>query len=376
MKKVAIVNRTNLKNYGSVLQVYALCEAIRCMGYFPEVLWEKGNLSKNWDIRPRKILNVISKMLFHPRLLVETLKTILEVRGNKVPEVKADKFDVFVNLHLIRKFYSFRELKQLAESNEYYKFVCGSDQVWCSTALYVDPMMYLRFAPQAKRIAYAPSLGRNYIPQYNARTMKCYIEEFDSISVREEDGQRLVADLINRHVSLVVDPTLLLKKAEWDLIKSPVKHKDYILCYFLDCPKPQFLDWLYGFAEKENLLVITLNNNIPEIPGRVFVSVAGVDEFLGLIDEAELVLTDSYHGMLFSIIYQKRFWSIERNYSQYDQSSRQKNILKLIGLEDRYVVEPTFVDMSQIDYVKVSKQLDKERAKSLSFLLGALNKSN
>ena len=376
MKKVAIVNRTNLKNYGSVLQVYALCEAVRLCGFVPEVVWEKGNLSKNWDVRPRKLLRVILKMLLHPSLLVETIKTILEVRGNKVPNIKADKFDTFVYEHLNCKFYSYSKLKCLAASDEYHKFICGSDQVWCSTALYVDPMMYLCFAPKAKKIAYAPSLGRSYIPQYNVRQMKRYIKEFDSISVREEDGRHLVSVLVNRDVSLVLDPTLLLKKSEWSIIKSSVSHRNYILCYFLDPPKKDFLDWLYRFAEKENLHIITLNNNISEMNDHVLLDVVGVDEFLGIIDEAELVLTDSYHGMLFSIIYQKRFWSIERNYSQHDQSSRQKNILKLIGLENRYVKDPKLIDMSTIDYVKVSDSLDKEREKSLSFLQVALNKSN
>ena len=319
------------------------------------------------------MFSVILKMISYPHLFIETIKTFIEIRSNKIPDIKADKFESFVNNYLDCRFYTYPELKKLGASDEYHMFICGSDQVWSSTALYVDPMMYLRFSPKNKRIAYAPSLGRNYIPEYNVKQMKRYIEEFDSISVREQDGQCLVSTLIGKSVSLVLDPTLLLKKSEWDLVKLESPYHNYILCYFLDSPKQEFINWLFQFATSHNLVIVTLNHNIP-LTARVLVEIAGIEEFIGLVSASELVLTDSYHGMLFSIIYQKKFWCIERNYAQHDQSSRQKSLLKLLGLGSRYVIDSSLIDMSDIDYVQVTEKLDKERESSFSYLTGALNK--
>lgn len=372
MKKVAIVNRTNLKNYGSVLQVFALCEAIKKLGFDVEVLWQKGNLSKNWDIRPNKIINIIFKLIIHPNLLVSTIKTVFELRRNKVSNDKIEKFDRFVKEKISTKFYSYNELVDLAKTDTYLKFVCGSDQIWCSTALYVDPMMYLRFAPKNKRIAYAPSIGRDYIPNYNIRQMKRYISEIRHISIRETEGQRLIYKLINRDAEVVLDPTLLLSKKDWDLIKISNNRVQYILCYFLDPPTEENVQKIINLSKTRNITIISLNTNFPKIEG-VEVVIASLEEFLGLVENAELIITDSYHGMLFSIIYNKNFWSLARNYQQFDQSSRQKSVLEKLGLNYRYIADINNINTSVIDYSKINTILDLERKKSLSYLSNALN---
>lgn len=84
-------------------------------------------------------------------------------------------------------------------------------------------MMYLRFAPKEKRVAYAPSLGRNYIPNYNKRTLKRYIADIPCVSVREDEGRRLIKELTGRDAKVVADPTLLMRSHEWDRLKADVK---------------------------------------------------------------------------------------------------------------------------------------------------------
>ena len=170
--KVAIVNRTNLKNFGSVLQVYALCNAVKKLGYDSEVVWQSGNMSQNYDLRPNKAIKTALKLLLHPTLLWSIIKTIREVKTNVIDEGKIKKFDDFVAKNFKQTFYAPNEIEKVATSDMYFKFICGSDQIWCTTTLYPDPMMYLRFAPKEKRVAYAPSLGRNYIPNSTKRTLK------------------------------------------------------------------------------------------------------------------------------------------------------------------------------------------------------------
>ena len=161
MNKIGIVNRTNLKNFGSVLQVYALCEAVKKLGYESEVVWQSGNMSKNFDIRPNKLVKIGLKLLMHPSLTVSIISMVMEARKVITDPNKVRLFDEFVARNFKQSLYSPDEMEKVAESDEYYKFICGSDQVWATTTLYPDPMMYLRFAPRNKRVAYAPSLGRD-----------------------------------------------------------------------------------------------------------------------------------------------------------------------------------------------------------------------
>lgn len=374
MKKIAVVNRTNLKNYGSVLQVYALCEAINNLGYQAEVVWEKGNLSKNWDIRPKKIIQTFFKLISNPSLFLSIFRTVKAVKQSAINPNKAAKFDEFSNEHFTRHFYSEKELTRIAKTEEYYKYVCGSDQIWSSTTLYVDPLMYLRFAPTEKRVAYAPSLGRDYIPDYNKRIMRKYISDIPYVSVREKVGQRLIKELTGRDVPVVLDPTLLLTKYDWDKLKIPEKRNNYVLCYFLDETSETVLNTIENICENNGKIIINIGcsfsqgNKVDVVNEHI-----GPGEFLGLVENADMVFTDSYHGMLFSIIYQKGFWSIERNYGEYDQSSRQRNVLSMLHLENRYISDNVAeIAFEGIDYTKVNKALQPQRDYSINFLNNAL----
>lgn len=376
-KNIAVVNRTNLKNYGSVLQVYALCHAVRNLGYDSEIVWESGNMSRNYDIRPNKIIKTGLKLLFHPSLLSSTIKTIKEVKNVKVDESKIALFDDFVEKHIDQTLYPHDELVKNAASDKYDKFVVGSDQIWCTTTLYVDPMMYLRFAPKNKRIAYAPSLGRNYIPGYNKRIMRKYINDIPCVSVREEKGKELIKELTGRDVPVVVDPSLLLTSADWDKLKVEVeKPSRYVLCYFLDEPSDTLKNSIMAFAKKRGLFIFALGQFgafcHPEVP--VYYPVTGPCEFLDYVSKATVVITDSYHGMLFSINYKRRFWAVARDYKQFDQSSRHQTVLKRLNLENRYLTSQFNFTLDDIDFDKVHEIINADRTFSLNYLNESIEK--
>lgn len=379
MKKVAVINRTNLKNYGSVLQCYALCKSISDMGYDSEIIWVTGNVSKNFDFRPVKIISSLFKLITHPSLWKSTFKTVKEVNAIVISEEIMEKYDEFVSQEITQTLYSQKELREKAKSDEYYKFVCGSDQIWCSTTLYVDPLMYLQFAPKEKRIAYAPSIGRDFIPNYNRRIMKKFISEIPSVSIREEVGRELIKSLIDKDVPVVVDPTLLIAKENWDFLKRKYEtERKYILCYFLDIPSKNTQHRIAKTAKEKGLTIVALYNQLricEEEDCNILYLSAGPREFLGLIEDAEMVITDSYHGMLFSIIYQKKFWSIERAYTIYDQSSRQRSLLTQVNLMDRYLIDSVtteIFDDSIIDYSKVDIKIKEFQQNSLIYLRNSL----
>lgn len=375
-KVIAVVNRTNLKNFGSVLQVYALCDTVKKLGYDAEVVWQSGNMSKNYDLRPNKAIKTILKLLFHPTLLWTTLKTIQEVKSSVIDEGKVKKFDDFVNKNFDIVFYKPEEIKSVAKSDTYYKFICGSDQVWCTTTLYPDPMMYLRFAPKEKRVAYAPSLGRNYIPNYNKRTLKKFIKEVPFLSVREDIGSRLIKELTGRDAAVVADPTLLMRSREWDTLKVEVTlPKKYMLCYFLDEPAAGVKTSICKYAEGHHCDIVVLGKlgKIDFSSTGIHQPTAGPGEFLTIISKAEMVITDSYHGMLFAINYHKKFWSVERAYSQFDQSSRQLTVLSRLGIEERYVKSDSNITDAEIDYEKVQARIDDFVEYSMNYLKKVLD---
>ena len=377
MKKVAVVNRTNLKNFGSVLQVYALCYAIKKLGYDSEVVWQSGNISKNFDIRPNKVIKTGFKLLCHPSLLWSTYKTVRNINAVVIDEGKIKKFDDFVVNNFDQILYAPDRIEQIAKSDKYHKFVCGSDQIWVTTTLYPDPMMYLRFAPREKRVAYAPRRGRNYSTNYNKRILKKYISDVPCVSVREDEGYRLIKELTGRDAAVVADPTMLMRSNEWDSLKSNVDlPKEYVFCYFLDEPADDVKAAICKFAKEKNLDIVALEK-LGEVnyPGeRIHRPTAGPGEFLTIISKAEMVITDSYHGMLFSINYHKKFWSVERAYSQYDQSSRQLTVLSRLGIEERYVKSGCdFTDL-EIDYNMVQAKIDDFVAFSINYLKTSLEK--
>ncbi len=376
--KAAIVNRTNLKNYGSVLQVYALAEAVKSLGYEPCVVWESGNLSKHFDFRLSKVLRTAVKALAHPQLLRSILRTICEVKEKGAPDAEAaDCFDRFVRKYIPQTLYTHGALARIAKGNLYGKFICGSDQVWCSTGAFVDPLMYLQFAPEDKRIAYAPSIGRDYIPSYNRREMRKYISGIPFVSVREKDGQRLINELTGRKVPVLLDPTLLLDKEAWRKIGNPkaVPEQKYILCYFLDTPTEAVQREIIRCAKAQGCLIVALGRALPYIPSEMLLSAitAGPSEFLSLEESACCVITDSYHGMLFAINFERDFWSVERNYRQFDQSSRQKSILEELELTERYQARRYAFINKRIDYQRVRCLLEKKKKEAMAFLDKALS---
>jgi hypothetical protein len=344
------------------------------LGYEAEIIWEKGNLSSNYDFRPYKVFMSGIKLLLHPRLICATFSNVKYVQQHVISEETVHLFDTFVEKNINRRYYSAKQMKSNKVGQEYDKFICGSDQVWCTTSLYVDPLMYLRFAPKNKRIAYAPSLGREYIPNYNKNKIKRYINDIPNVSVREVTGQKLILGLTGRRVPVVLDPTLLLERSFWDEKKEPCQVKMcYVLCYFLSTPTEETQKKMLLFLRSEGMEIVALNSRLEYLENEMNVIYpdCGPAEFISYIENAKKVLTDSYHGMLFSIIYHKEFWSIAREYGEFDQSSRQLSVLNMLGL-NRYCTVNDEWNKEDIDYVAVDEKLQYERNKSFEYLRKAL----
>lgn len=382
MKKVGISTVYTGFNYGSCLQAYASQTVLANMGYDASLIWYKDGLVKGRDIRLKKIFGMGLRTIWRPKLFKKTFLTYKNSLKKELENETKEYFLQFQRDKLNVKKMSWNEMKKYASDKETLACVCGSDQIWNSTNIYIDPIFYLRFAPKNKRVAYAPSFGKNFVPEYNKNIIKKYISDFEYISVREEQGTKIVNDLINREVNSVLDPTLLLNNEQWmnGMVNKMELPEKYILVYFLDKPTEVALAYIKEISSKYSLPIIAIPYKFDELSkiDNLSYKNAGPEQFLNLVNNAEFVCTDSFHGTAFSINFNVPFYIFQRNYgTAVDQSSRIVSLLEKLKLDDRFVKG---IHLSQqnkavlectLNYEEANSLLKKEREKSINYLKNA-----
>lgn len=246
--------------------------------------------------------------------------------------------------------------------SEFDAFICGSDQIW--NPYWMDPNFYLSFVKSKKKIAYAPSIGIQTIPDNFFPEIKRLLSGFHAISVREKNGSKQIESIISKKVSNVCDPVFLLDKSYWmkyiEKYSTDIK-QDYVFYYLLSYHSEHWRA-IKRFASERGLKIV----GIPVV-GREFyfyrgekIVDAGPFEFLKLLSSAKYVLTDSFHATSFSIILEKQFYVFERfsPKGQYSQNSRVNSLLEEYGLTNRLLKYccTHITENKDIDYGKVKKE--------------------
>ena len=371
-KKIGIATVYTGFNYGSALQAFATKTILSRMGYEAQVLKLKGSIIPGRDIRIKKLSSILFRSLIHSGGL-KSLKNYGDSISKEMPEKSKEGFNHFINEKIKPRFVSYGEIKKEAES--YHAFLCGSDQVWNSAVFYVDPFYYLQFAPEDKRVAFAPSFGRDFIPDYNKKIIKKYISSIPHLSVREESGIALIEDLTGKKAEHILDPTLIMSKNEWEesLCLGSEKSEKYILAYFLDVPSHKAQKAVEEISEKYGLKIISLPYSFQGSQWNEYLESAGPLEFVKYIKNAEFVCTDSFHGTAFALNFNIPFFTFERDYKNAGkQSARIESILKLTEMEERYEPEATEKCL-EIDFARSNEILTMQREKAREYLTGALN---
>ncbi len=368
-KKIGIATVYTGYNYGSALQAFATKQILSRMGYEPELLKLSGSIVPGRDVRIKKIIAVLVRSLIHSGG-IKSLKNYGDSIKKTLSQESVLQFNHFTEYELQPETVTYKTLKTVAHGDEYRAFVCGSDQVWNSAVFYVDPFYYLRFAPQEKRIAFAPSFGRDFVPDYNKKKIKKYISQIEYKSVREQSGVDIIKSLTGDEAQLLVDPTLVLNADEWveTLKLKSCKGEKYLLAYFLDIPSQKAIKTVEEISKAKGLKVIGLPYSFEEMPWAENVVSAGPKEFVEYVKNASFVCTDSFHGTAFSLNFNIPFYTFERNYGNAGkQSARIKSILNMVSKTERY--EPDNIDdCLNISFENVNKILDTERLKSKKYL--------
>lgn len=377
--RIAILTLQNSNNFGALLQAFAL-KSYLLKNFNSEVFI----INHDWTKEPISL----SKILKNPVSFYKKLKTYLSRKRMIVKSTKTNSlerfgnvFDCFRNdnLNITEKEYNYESL--CLNPPEADVFIVGSDQVWAVDFLFNSKTYLLSFVKGGvKKISYAPSFGKANLESYLKHIVAESLSKFDSISVRENSGINIIKQLSDKPVTKVLDPTLLLTKKDYSsLIELPQEQNNYILVYLLDLEKSLF-NWSKGiinsYADKFSMKVVFIStNNRNQIPEEWDQQFPSPGKFLGLIKGSHLVLTNSFHGTVFSIIYEKQFYALPRDASNDKQNLRITDLLKMINSSYRFIVpysSNTEKKVSELDYQEIKEKLIVERLISKEFLTKAI----
>lgn len=367
--KVDIITRHSVPNYGSLLQSYATQKTIEKLGHEAEIInytrYEERyeNLAntllkgKKWD--KNKFTRFIYKFIQKPNY---------ERMYKKFAEYRKDFLKETIN-----EYGDISELIKNIPNSEVY--CSGSDQIWgkIGTADY-DEAYFLEFVKGKKCISYSSSFGKTELNEKLDENLDRMLCKYTKILVREDSAKRLLEKRNFKNVEQVLDPTLLLTQEEWTGLSQKSNKKisqKYILIYQLHDNK-KFDEYAKSFAEKKKMKLLRISPSIYHFTrsGKL-VYLPNQFDVLKYIENAEYVLTDSFHATVFSIIFNKKFIDILPSNKT---GTRIESILRLFEIDNRTL--DSFEDIKMIekniDWEKVNKILKEEREKSINLLKNAI----
>lgn len=354
-------------NYGQVIQCFAMQQFLRDLGHQPfHIKYVLGHKSL------RRKLFEFSKVIFQGHLLDWwRLKKEENQDNTNATASELDKIQLIDSIKNPRRFEEFKK-RYLTLSDKTYTFdelrasmphtdalIAGSDQIWC----YPDPGYFLNFGPKdTLRIAYAPSFGGITTDNELRKTQyKSLLKRLDILTVRESGGLNLCKSLGFSQVEQVPDPSFLLTPEQYRKIEVNEldNNGDYLFLYLLGNPIDISTSEIFKWAEEHNLIVkyVGAQGQSDDYP-KLF---PNVDEWIGLIDNAKYVITNSFHGMAMSIILNKQFLVIPVAKSFSRMNGRINDTLKHLDLTDK-IFSGNFNDIfPDIDYLKINETLKTDR---------------
>lgn len=327
-KKIGVVTMFGNSNYGCLLQCYAVKTILRKYGYESEILVPVRHI---YIEAFRKYIMKVIRNLYG--LISRTPRHYIYNRLYMM--------DSFIKTNLDWKYVSTSKLKNGNLNDTYASFCVGSDQIWNPYCIEYDPeIVFLPFVDNSHKLAIAPSIAVENVPNKFIYDCQKYLVDFSYISVREKSSAQLLESILGRHVPFMIDPTLMLDKCDWDRIADQSRIKedgDYLVTYFLGELNLERRKIVEGISKKYHLKVISML----DLNDKLHYAISPA-EFLYLIKNAKLVCTDSFHATVFSLIWEKAFWVFSKEVGgklANDNGSRVENLLELYGQGDRLLFQ-------------------------------------
>ncbi len=348
MNRIGIVTITNDGyNFGNRLQNYALQESLLRMECEVETLNRpiRGNQRQWW----RNKKNVIHYFIPYHR---------------KIEHKKAGNF-YFWNKRYIQwsnVVVTDDILPSLA--NKYDFFIAGSDQIWNPNFIWgKDPYMFLQFAKPEQRIAYAPSIGLDSVDQVSIQQYKDLWRDWRALSCRENEGAKIIRDATRKEIPVLIDPTFLLTKDDWRVLtKHIIVPNKYILVYMLGDITGDYKQYIDQVSLENHCKIIDVMNDI---------RYAGCNpnKFVALIQHADRVIADSYHAMVFAMIFHRPFTFIDRVGWGMNMNSRVKTLIDKMGV---HIDRMNAITEINVNWDVFEYKINKERNKAKEYLLNSL----
>ncbi len=346
--KYGILTYHNIPNIGAVLQAYALCTKLRALGVDCEIIdYRCENIIKR-EIAPPQYKNPVKKIGY-------------TLFFKKKKEEKIRQCQSFVEKYYSSQTYTKDTIKDA--NLKYDGFISGSDMIWNLEINGGDFSYFLDFAgDEKKKFSYASSVGAQWHTD-SLDKVQNLLRRYDFISVREADTKNVIEKQFWLQCDVVCDPTMLLSMAEWDRYTTPVKEKNYVLVYF---PYRDILNAAKSYAKKTGKKLIIMGMNWPW-KSKDYKQIYSPQQWLSYIKGADAVFTDSYHGLLFSLYFQRQVWTN-------NHGSRSMDLLKELDLTKRFIEnDPKFMD--EISYGECNQKIERMREKSSEYLLNALKEN-
>ena len=333
-------------NYGAVLQAFALQHYLQQQ---PDTDVEvidfttPNHLLEHKVFRKQKTRNPIKLFAYYFFTILRYKQ--LKTRINRTWEFKQRYFKY------TRRYSTVDDVLNNHPQKDIY--ITGSDQVFNPNARYV-PVYYLDFDKgNSKKVAYAPSFGISQFTKEIAQKISHYINDFDFLSCRESAGAEYLSMLTGKSIPVVVDPVLLISEADWNKVAvKPEYNKNYILIYDLNGVN-NLIKIAKNIQKSTGLPVVCLTGNRMKIyPVDKQIYDAGPAEFVGWIKHASYVVTDSFHGTMFSLIFKKQFFTF---IALEQTSSRIRNILEKVDLSNRIVTRNTLDNFDFEKYDEINE---------------------
>ena len=364
--KTGLVTFYHIHHYGALLQAAATERAVESLGSECEIIDYFVNQNNDLFRKPTGLGSAAADA--HTALHYKALAA------------RYQRFERFSKDHLHISGHRFESLEELKNAElPYDVLLSGSDQIWNPKIFpdgHFDPVFFGTFSPRRK-IAYAPSFGIPRIPEEMKPELRNYLKTFSHLSVRERQGQQIVKEVFGQDVPVVLDPTLLLDREQWSaMANTPEGYPEdgYILCYCISKPGP-LSAYIRNLAEKTGLPVVQLCGIRQKVHPRAHCILdAGPAEFLALFKNASFVCTNSFHGTVFSVQFQKPFFTaVAPSELAAPERSRTFSILSRLGLTDRIIGKGDTAELdAAIDWTAVTERLAAARKSSLDYLRAAL----
>lgn len=357
--KTLTVTYQNEINYGAVLQAYALHHQLKDLGV-DDYLLNLESSSPVYFFHRDKYPRITSYIYNNLYNLLYISSTIQKVR----------KFKRFVkeNISTTKLYKSLEDVKNDPPEADVY--ITGSDQMFnCFSR--VKENNFLQFGRRdIKRISYATSMGQKKVDDAFINGFVAAIKSYASLSVREQSLKDYISKVCGRDCEVNIDPTFLLEKEEWNRFigDRPIKGK-YILCYALlyNPLVKQVMERLKQLTGLRTVVISPYARN--PFKGDINIRSVGIEEFLTLFKHAEYVLTTSFHGTCFSIIFEKKFFTFIRE----GVETRITNLLEKLGLEYRIVSHVSQISCEDVNFQFAREVINEEKKRAIRYLIEALN---